>query len=126
MDKIIAAKVLIKLAKEIMAMEFPTQEALNEYLKEHPEADKSHHSVKKTKVEQKPKETKKEKVPTGVLMFKEGFKPVKHTPKETTWKKGPVSIRVDDKTDIAVVSGTKDGKHDGMYTSISSALERLK
>jgi hypothetical protein len=31
------------------AMEFPTEEALKKYLKEHPDADKSKHTVKKTK-----------------------------------------------------------------------------
>ena len=31
------------------AMEFPTQEALKKYLKEHPDADKSNHSVKTKK-----------------------------------------------------------------------------
>ena len=29
------------------AMEFPTDEALKKYLKDHPDADKSKHSVKK-------------------------------------------------------------------------------
>lgn len=38
---------LIKIAKEIKGMEFPTQEALNLYLKEHPLADRSNHSVNK-------------------------------------------------------------------------------
>lgn len=35
------------LASEKEAMEFPTQEALEAYLKEHPGADKSKHKVKK-------------------------------------------------------------------------------
>lgn len=39
-----------------VAMEFPTEEARKEYLKEHPGADPSLHTVKKTEEKEKPKE----------------------------------------------------------------------
>jgi len=38
---------LVKRVATRFAMEFPTDEALKEYLKEHPDADRSKHSVKK-------------------------------------------------------------------------------
>jgi hypothetical protein len=34
-------------AEELVAKEFPSQDALNKYLKDHPDADKSKHTVKK-------------------------------------------------------------------------------
>ena len=39
-----------------LGMEFGTQEALDEYLKEHPDADKSKHSVKEKKEKKDPTE----------------------------------------------------------------------
>lgn len=45
MDKRIIAKELVKIAKDIQAMNFPTQEALNQYLRQHPNADRSQHKV---------------------------------------------------------------------------------
>jgi hypothetical protein len=42
------ASSLIKLAKELMAVDFPTQEAMDKYLKDHPDADRSNHKVVKT------------------------------------------------------------------------------
>jgi hypothetical protein len=50
------AKHMVALARDIMATEFPSQEALDKYLHEHPDADRSNHSVK----EQGPKAPKKE------------------------------------------------------------------
>ena len=47
MNKQIIAKELLKLAKQLVSMEFDTQEALDKYMKEHPEGDRSNHSVKK-------------------------------------------------------------------------------
>ena len=37
---------IIRIAKELIGLEFPNQEAYNSYLKEHPLADKSNHTVK--------------------------------------------------------------------------------
>ena len=37
-----------KIASEIISAIFPSQEALNKYLKEHPDADKSNHRVVKS------------------------------------------------------------------------------
>ncbi len=57
-----AAVELVKIARDIMGMEFPTKEALKTYLDKHPKADKSKHTVKetqpKTKQEEKPAEGK--------------------------------------------------------------------
>lgn len=38
---------LLKVAREVLSMEFPTDEAMKKYLDEHPDADKSLHHVKK-------------------------------------------------------------------------------
>jgi hypothetical protein len=58
MNRVAIAKELVKVAKDLLAFEFPTQDALDEYLKEHPDADKSIHWVDKTqnapRVETKP------------------------------------------------------------------------
>jgi hypothetical protein len=42
------ASELVKIAKNLVSFEFPTQEALDKYLKEHPGANKSLHRVVKT------------------------------------------------------------------------------
>lgn len=56
------ARELVAMAKELLAMEFPTQDALDKYLKEHPDADRSNHSVKETEedVRKKIRETPEE------------------------------------------------------------------
>lgn len=48
MDRILVAQELMKVAKDLMAIEFPTQDAYDKYMKEHPDADKSMHTIKKT------------------------------------------------------------------------------
>lgn len=45
---------------KVIAEVFPTQKALKDYLKEHPKADKSRHSVKETKGDKKPSGDPKE------------------------------------------------------------------
>lgn len=39
------AKELLKIARNLIAMEFPSREALQKYLKDHPNAEKSNHKV---------------------------------------------------------------------------------
>ena len=48
MDKIKVAKELAAIAKDLMAIDFSTQNALETYLKEHPSANPANHHVKKT------------------------------------------------------------------------------
>ena len=45
MNKALVAKELLAIARELVAMEFPTEEAMDKYLKDHPGADKSNHKV---------------------------------------------------------------------------------
>ena len=49
-NKIIAQK-LNKIAKQLLSVDFPNQKAMNDYLKQHPKADRKNHKV----VEFKPK-----------------------------------------------------------------------
>jgi predicted RNA-binding Zn-ribbon protein involved in translation (DUF1610 family) len=49
MNKEMVAMEMLKLADTILATDFPTQEALDKYLKEHPDADRSNHKVVKDK-----------------------------------------------------------------------------
>jgi hypothetical protein len=42
------ASQLLFLAKEVLGMDFPTQDAFDKYMKEHPDANRSHHKVVKT------------------------------------------------------------------------------
>ncbi len=71
MDRIKIAMELVKLARELVSKEFATKEQLNKYLKEHPDADKSMHTVKspgnsQSKGEDKPKPKQKKKSPGSV------------------------------------------------------------
>lgn len=47
MNRILVARELVALAKSLMAIEFDSQEAYDKYMKSHPDADKSNHSVKR-------------------------------------------------------------------------------
>ena len=49
MNKRKVAAELIKVAESLIAIDFPTDEAMKKYLKEHPDADKRNHRVVKTK-----------------------------------------------------------------------------
>lgn len=62
MNRIMVAKELLKMAKELVSMDFPTQDAMDTYLKEHPDADRSNHKVVTTKPEEK-KEAPAQKTP---------------------------------------------------------------
>jgi hypothetical protein len=53
MNRVVIASEILKIAKELMAIEFPTQDALDKYLKDHPGADRSFHQVRQ-KSELKP------------------------------------------------------------------------
>lgn len=71
-EKRIASKIVISesIVRSFIAMEFPTKDALEKYLKNHPKADKSKHTVKQTDKKVKQKEepgkevTKKEEEPS--------------------------------------------------------------
>lgn len=57
MRKLVAEALALRVAaRHQLAMEFPNSEALKEYLKKHPQADKSNHTVKKPDAESKPKD----------------------------------------------------------------------
>jgi len=49
MDRAALAGEVLRLAEELVGMEFPSQDALDKYLKEHPDADRGKHKVVKTK-----------------------------------------------------------------------------
>jgi len=59
MNKMMVAREILKVAKELLAIEFPTQDAMKKYLDEHPDADKSNHKVVETKKDEPKKEEKK-------------------------------------------------------------------
>jgi len=48
MNKIAVAKELMLIAKELQAIEFPTRDAFEKYLKDHPDADNRNHTIKRT------------------------------------------------------------------------------
>lgn len=74
MNRIAMAQELVRMAKEVMAIEFPTQDAMDAYLKEHPDADRSNHRVVKEKhndsprgdKQQTPKERRRERLNRSV------------------------------------------------------------
>ena len=57
------AKKLNKIAKELLSVDFPNQKAMNDYLKQHPLADRKNHKV----IEFKPKQTSNERYNELVL-----------------------------------------------------------
>ena len=57
MDRKVVANKLLKIAKSLLSMEFPTQDALDKYLKDHPDADRSNHRVVETKKTPEKKES---------------------------------------------------------------------
>jgi len=85
MNRIAVAQKLVKLARELMAIEFPTQDAMDKYLKEHPGADRSLHRVVKT--EKAPEDMTPDEV-EEVLKKKMGpaYKPQEQRIKEQTEK----------------------------------------
>ena len=61
MNRIAVAKELVRMAKSLLAIEFDTQEAYDDYIKAHPDADKSNHSVKRQENKSPAKEDVKNK-----------------------------------------------------------------
>lgn len=51
MDRIMVAKELAAIAKELVAIEFSTEESMREYLKQHPSASPANHHVKHKRTE---------------------------------------------------------------------------
>jgi hypothetical protein len=51
---------LLRVARLLKSVEFPSQDAMDQYLKKHPGANKSNHWVKNNKPEQKGEEQKKD------------------------------------------------------------------
>jgi hypothetical protein len=49
MDNRKIASQLLVMAKEVLGMDFPTQDAMDKYMKDHPDADRSNHKVVETK-----------------------------------------------------------------------------
>jgi len=45
MTKTMIAGELVRLARELVGMDFPTRDAMDKYLKQHPDADRSKHRV---------------------------------------------------------------------------------
>ena len=61
MDNKKIAKKLNKIAKELLSVEFPNQKAMNDYLKQHPLAERRNHKVVEFKPEKKQEEIQTEK-----------------------------------------------------------------
>ena len=69
------ASELLMIAKELTAMEFPTQDALDKYLKDHPDANRSNHKVKKTPAKAPSKKVENwQEAPFGDYMDEVGSK----------------------------------------------------
>ena len=51
MDKNRVASELLKVAQDLIAIDFPSDEALKQYLNDHPKADKRNHKVVKPKLD---------------------------------------------------------------------------
>ena len=94
MNKRKVAAELIKVAESLIAIDFPTDEAMKKYLKEHLDADKSNHRVVKTEKtesakahKQAPSVIDKSKLPKGVKIEEHHWKATEE--KETIFGKQP-------------------------------------
>lgn len=47
-EKNMLAREIVRIAKQLMAIDFPTQDAMEKYLKDHPDANRSNHKVVKS------------------------------------------------------------------------------
>jgi hypothetical protein len=102
MNKQMIASELLKCAKALVSMEFDSEEAMKKYLDDHPDADKSNHSVKK---DEKSEDKKEEKSDFDWSKFKkEPKKPAKEKPS---------------KQELAKHS--ESGEHDGLKWDLSPA-----
>jgi hypothetical protein len=90
MNRVAVAKELVAIARELQAIEFPTQDAYDKYMKEHPDADKSLHEV----VEKK----KHHRTTPGTLEEVRGEKERRDKKREELNKKHPDAEDVDDDT----------------------------
>lgn len=61
--KVRIARELLAMAREVMGYEFPSKEALDAYLKDHPKADKAKHWVKDQKPEKNPQKSQEAEKP---------------------------------------------------------------
>ena len=90
MNRKLLAKELVRVAQILVGIEFDSQDAMDKYLKEHPDADKSNHSVKET--EKKPEgEDEKDQAHSDIssvlksfsgVSFRDVLKNRKHTVKK--------------------------------------------
>jgi hypothetical protein len=90
MDRQLIARELRAIARELVGFEFPSKDALEKYLKEHPDADRRLHTVKQSeekpaKPEEKPTEKKPAEKPEG----KPTEKPADEHPKIKKLKESP-------------------------------------
>lgn len=75
MGNIHIARELVKIAKNLVAIEFDTQDAYDKYMKDHPDADKSNHRVKKTERKEPAKKEKPAKKETYSWKNEENMSP---------------------------------------------------
>ena len=102
MNRKLVASELIKVAQSLLAIDFPTDKAMKQYLKEHPDADKSNHRVVKTekkkttgkrphelsREEREPVINKLMKLPLGKLRKNQSLI---RQQLQTAWEKNPES-----------------------------------
>lgn len=119
MNKNIASRLLF-LAKEVLGMEFPTQDALDKYLKDHPDADRSNHKVVKTEKKDSDGSDIRDIFHKHLPLGKRGGFYLTQQGKKITVKVTPVNLpslvkddmrkKIDDNIDSIVKSLEKKGK----------------
>jgi hypothetical protein len=94
---------LKEIARELVAIEFPTQDAYDKYMKEHPDADRSKHKVEEKKEEPKKEESPKqltpeqaEQHPFNLMRKRKNEEALKQIGKH--YKKDPKDLTVDEIT----------------------------
>ena len=100
------ARELVKVAKMLIGIEFDSQDAFDKYMKEHPDADKSNHSVKKS-----------EKKQTG--------RKLDLTPNEKGMIEVPEKVAKEGH-DIAAEFSSSEANHRGLLYQVSDATHSKK
>lgn len=80
-------------SRYVLGMEFDTEEALQKYLKEHPDADKSKHTVKKEDTEKKEDDADKGGKEKPAFGYGEGAKELEIAVKPARYAKGMMLVQ---------------------------------
>ena len=121
MTKRILAYSILHIAKELLAVEFPNQSAYDKYMKNHPGANKSKHTVKKDRKEETPEEVEER------LKKKMGpdYKPQEKRLEDAKPQHGPAKVKPDFSRKTLTADKPKFVKALKVYEDSVGELEKM-